>query len=49
MLKVWLVKFSNGEEWHIFGEPREVSQCMIGYHMVTGLDYTITYLRWIKG
>lgn len=46
MLKVWLVKFSNGEEWHIFGESIDVEFACIVY--ANKEPYTITYLRWIK-
>lgn len=48
MLKLWLVKFPNGEEWHVFGEKEVVSMTSISegvweqsvYHPVS-----ITFVR----
>ncbi len=49
MIKIWLVTFSNGEEWHICGEYDEVWRASVRYRIweVDPTDFTIKYLRWV--
>ncbi len=53
IVKVWLVTFSNGEEWHICGEQEEVWWSCVKYLMDfntknnTYIDFTMKYLRWV--
>lgn len=35
MLKLWLVVFSNGEEWHIFGEKDQLNPHNWGVESIT--------------
>ena len=46
MLKLWLVKFSNGEEWHLFGEFNEVTDAVVEYIIATHLNLeSMSFLR----
>lgn len=47
MTKIWLVTFSNGEEWHICGEYDEVCEAAFAYWLDLRRSYTIKYLRWV--
>ena len=49
MIKIWLVTFSNGEEWHICGDFNEVTDAAIEYLLKSGspMDISIKYLRWV--
>ncbi len=50
MIKIWLVTFSNGEEWHICGEYRYVLWAAINYAVQESLAIDpskIKYLRWV--
>ena len=50
MIKIWLVTFSNGEEWHICGEYRDVFWAAVNYAMQESLTINpskIKYLRWV--
>jgi len=50
MLKVWLVKFSNGEEYHLFGERLDLLNHVYLYDYETGNEVlSFTYLRCLKG
>jgi hypothetical protein len=49
MIKIWLVSFSNGEEWHICGEYAEVCSAALNYIWGdTSTSVTIKYLRWVS-
>jgi hypothetical protein len=43
MIKIWLVTFSSGEEWHICGEMFDVYHAAKSY----GQFDSIKYLRWV--
>lgn len=45
MLKLWLVTFSNGEEWHIFGEKEQVIGASIVYASYDCKVESITFVR----
>ena len=48
MVKIWLVSFSNGEEWHICGEYDDVISAAMSYVWGdTSTSVTIKYLRWV--
>jgi len=49
IVKIWLVTFSNGEEWHICGEFDDVSNVCLNYWlgMEVKRSFTIKYLRWV--
>ncbi len=48
MTKIWLVTFSNGEEWHICGDwTVPVDYAVWSYACTWGLTYQRKYLRWV--
>ena len=48
MIKIWLVSFSNGEEWHICGERRDFLFNVCYYAAMNDLEEpVIKYLRWV--
>ncbi len=48
IIKIWLVSFSNGEEWHICGELFDFLFELCSYAKENGLEEpVIKYLRWV--